>query len=270
MKKHLSDFYNHLTSVHKTMSGRLWNHNPEDRSASRDVLAQYFESLKIEDFRKLIKDPHWNSYPSYTYYYNKLKKDNVPDPRDYFDLIFSAVEKLIFSSKKHREELIKNSNGIFRVITINTTIGKDKLRSARGALTCRDIRARKLAAALLPVGELIKHISSEKDPAIKHRIFSRVGYLNAIDETKDSRSRYIRSRAFLNDTFDPNEIREISEEIEDGKQSVYFERDVMKKFVYHITSEESVFYIDILKNMLSKDKDLKEIFMKKLTGKSYV
>ena len=44
----------------------------------------------------------------------------------------------------------------------------------------------------------------------------------------------------------------------------------MKKFVYHITSEESVFYIDILKSMLSKDKDLKEIFMKKLTGKSYV
>lgn len=270
MKKHLSDFYNHLTSVHPNMAGRIWNHSPEHKSAGKEKLIQYFESLKIEDFRKLIKDPHWNSYPSYTCHYSKNKMSNAPDPRDYYELIFSAVERLIFSSKKYREEFIKNSNGIFRVITINTTIGRDKLRSARGALISRDIRARKLATTLLPVSELTKHLSSEKDPSIKHRIFTRVGYLNVIDETKDSRSRYVRSRAFLNDNFDPNEIREISEEIKDGKQSVYFERDVMKKFVYHITSEESVFYIDILKSMLSKDKDLKEIFMKKLTGKSYV
>jgi hypothetical protein len=91
-----------------------------------------------------------------------------------------------------------------------------------------------------------------------------------IEEGKNSRSRYTRSRSFLNDIFDPDEIREISEKRIAGEQIVHLERDIIRKFVYHIDSKNCVFYVDVLKNLISNDKEMKEIFMKKLTGKSYV
>jgi hypothetical protein len=181
-----------------------------------------------------------------------------------------AVGRLVYTSPKYRKTLIEKSEGIFRISTIGHTLGREKLKAAKIGLTSRDTRLRKLAASILPVKDLTEAVNSEKNSAVLNRLASRVGYLNMINAEKSSSQRWSRSRAFLNDKFNQDEISEIITKIASGKSSPIYEMDILKKIIYHVPASELAFYLDVFNKLPNANKEYKTIFLSKMTGNSDV
>lgn len=268
MKKHLSDFYNYLSTHHPELGKRQYHYTRAKFSDKGSIkLIDHLRSLPISDFRKLISDPHWNSYPLFTIYYGK-DSPAEPNLKSYYRFIDGAVKQMIFVDHKYRKEFMENSEGIFRISTIGNTLGREKLKAAKLGLKSGDVRVRKLAVKLLPVKDLMPIVNSEKNSSVISKLSHRIGYLNMIKVEKNSSYRYKRSHAFLNDEFDGDEIRDILSKREGGKSSIFYERDILKKVAYHIPPSELPFYLDVLNKLSSFDEDAKKLFLAKLTGHS--
>ena len=262
MKKHLSEFYSHLTTKHESQHYRYGLH----KDARPDLLASHLQSLSLPEFRKLVSDPHWNSYPTYTWQNGTAK--NSSNPKEYYTLISRAVKMMVVVSPKYREELIKHSEGIFRMATINSSLGKDKLKAARIAIKSRDTRVRKLAVKILPVKDLTPMLETEKDSSVLNKLAGRIGSLNMIEAGRRSKYRWSRSEAFYNDSLDMDEIRSFLEKKSSGKTIPVYEHNILTKVVYHLAASELPFALDVLEAFSSKDAEAKSLFMAKLTGQN--
>lgn len=262
MKKHLSEFYSHLTTKHESQHYRYGYH----KDARPDLLASHLQSLSLPEFRKLVSDPHWNSYPTYTWQNGTAK--NSSNPKEYYNLISRAVKMMVVVSPKYREELIKHSEGIFRMATINSSLGKDKLKAARIAIKSRDTRVRKLAVKILPVKDLTPMLETEKDSSVLSKLAARIGPLNMIEAGRRSKYRWSRSEAFYNDSLDMDEIRSFLEKKSSGKTIPVYEHNILTKVVYHLAASELPFALDVLEAFSSKDAEAKSLFMAKLTGQN--
>jgi hypothetical protein len=268
MKKHISDFYNYLTTNHPDYANKNYYYSSKiNHNDGTTKLVSHLRSLPIADFRKLISDPHWNSYPLFTINYGKGAAVE-PNPKNYYRFINMAVKQMIFVDHKYRKEFMENSEGAFRISTIGNTLGKEKLKAAKIGLKSRDVRVRKLAAELLPIKDVMSIVNSEKNYSVLSKLSRRIGYLNMIKVEKNSSYRYKRSHAFLNDEFDGDEIRDILSKREMGKSSTFYERDILQKVAYHISTSELPFYLDVLNKLSSFDEDGKRLFLAKLTGHS--
>lgn len=263
MKKHISDFYDHLSTNYPDVGRNRYSNRDAIQIAS-DKLFEHMKSLSTTEFRALISDRHWNSYPIYTCGYTQFPAINL---KNYYCIISRAVTKLIYTSAKHKKDLIALSAGAFRIATINSALGKDKLKAARIALKSRDSRARKLAVNILPVKDLFQILNTEKDKSILNRLSIRIGYINMLDVEKSSGYRYNRSRAFLNDEFNAEEIRELVQKKEAGDKIPFYEQDIFRKLTYHISEDEVPFYLDLFNKLSQSDKETKKIFLAKLTGR---
>ncbi len=263
MKKHISDFYDHLSTNYPDVGRNRYSNRDAIQIAS-DKLFEHMKSLSTTEFRVLISDRHWNSYPIYTCGYTQFPAINL---KNYYCIISRAVTKLIYTSAKHKKDLIALSAGAFRIATINSALGKDKLKAARIALKSRDSRARKLAVNILPVKDLFQILNTEKDKSILNRLSIRIGYINMLDVEKSSGYRYNRSRAFLNDEFNAEEIRELVQKKEAGDKIPFYEQDIFRKLTYHISEEQVPFYLDLFNKLSQSDKETKKIFLAKLTGR---
>jgi len=264
MKKNISDFYEVLCSKYPEIGTNSYSryHTGTDPSS----LVSYFKSLSDPNFRQLISEPHWNSYPIYTCHSNK-KDLNI---KNFYFLINVAVGRLVYTSPKYRKTFIEKSEGIFRISTIGHTLGKEKLKAAKIGLTSRDTRLRKLAVSILPVKDLTDAVNSEKNSSVLNRLASRVGYLNMINAEKSSSQRWSRSRAFLNDKFNQDEISEIVTKLTSGKSAPIYEMDLLKKIIYHVPASELAFYLDVFNKLPNANKEYKTIFLSKMTGNSDV
>lgn len=263
MKKHISDFYDHLSTNYPNIGKSRYSNNDALQLAS-DKLFEHMKSLSATEFRAIISDRHWNSYPTYTFSHNSFTVVNL---KNYYSIISKAVKKLIYTSAKHKKDLITLSAGVFRIATINSALGKDKLKAARIGLKSRDTRARKLAVNILPVKDLLEIVNTEKNAAILNRLSIRIGYINMLDVEKSSGYRYNRSRAFLNDEFNAEEIRELVQKKEAGDKIPFYEQDIFRKLTYHISEDEVPFYLDLFNKLSQSDRETKKIFLAKLTGR---
>jgi len=267
MKAHLEAFYSHLsTNFQEWGRGRV-RYYDQGRVKDYSSLANHLSSMSLSDLKILISDKHWNSYPLYCYVGGDSSFINT---RRYYNLISNTVKHLVFSSDKHRKLFIKESEGIFRIATINACLGKDKLRAAKVGLKSGDARARKLAAGLVPVSDLVPMIGTETRSDIQNKISNRVGYLNMIPTEKKSRSRWNRSRAILNSEFNPDEMKEIIQRGLDGKGLFVYDRDLLANLTYNVDASSAPFYLDLFQKLCESDPVMKQIFLKKLTGKSHV
>jgi len=261
MKQHLSKFYDLLCNNYPDIGKNVYSRYNQNMDSS-DVVT-YLQSLSDADFVKLISDTHWNYYPIYTCGWGERKEVN---PKNYYCLINQAVGRMIFSSPKYRKIFIEKSEGIFRISTIGHTLGKEKLKAAKAGLTSKDTRVRKLAVNLLPVKDLMEIVNSEKNSAVLNRLSARIGYLNMINAERSSSQRWNRSRAFLNSEFDRNEISDIASKLVSGKTSPVHDMDLLKKIAYHVPASELAFYLDIFNKLPGTNKEIKNIFIAKMTG----
>ena len=260
MKKHLSEFYSYLTTNHGSLKNYRYGFHKDARP---DLLASHLQSLSLPEFRKLVSEPHWNSYPTFVW-----KGGEGPNKKAHYALIFRAVKMMVVVSPKYREELIKHSEGIFRMATINSTLGKDKLKAARIAIKSRDTRVRKLAVKILPVKDLIPMLQTEKDSSVLSKLATRIGPLNMIEAGKRSKYRWSRSEAFYNDSLDMDEIRSFLEKKAASKTIPVHDHYVLMKVVYHLSASELPFALDVLNTFSSRDAEGKSLFMAKLTGQN--
>lgn len=262
MKKHISDFYQHLIA-----NDRFYRPSYGNPQAQKlHLLLSHLQSLPVAEFRKLISDPHWNSYPTYVYSYRK--NDDAPNPRGHYLAISRVVKTLILISDKYRGELIRHSEGIFRMATISHTLGGDKLKAAKLGIKSRDTRVRKLSAKILPVKDLIPMLETEKNSSVLNKLASRIGSLNMIEAGKRSRYRWNRSEAFVNDSLDMEEIRSFLTKKSEGKSVPVYDRDILTKVIYHLSASELPFAFDVLNGFADRNSELKAIFMAKLTGQN--
>lgn len=267
MKAHIEAFYNHLsTNFPEWGKGRV-RYYDHGRVKDYSSLADHISSMSLSDLKTLISDKHWNSYPLYCYGGGDSSFINT---RRYFNLISNTVKHLVFSSDKYRKLFIKESEGIFRISTINACLGKDKLKAAKVGLKSGDARARKLSVSLVPVSDLASMINTETRSDIQHKISGRIGYLNMIPTEKKSRSRWYRSRAILNSEFNPDEMKEIIQRGRDGKGLFVYDRDLLANLTYNVDASSAPFYLDLFQKLCESDAVMKQIFLKKLTGKSHV
>lgn len=267
MKAHLEAFYNHLsTNFPEWGRGRV-RYYDQGRLKDYSSLAGHLSAMSLSDLKTLISDKHWNSYPLYCY---GGRDSNIINTRLYFNLISNTVKHLVFVSDKYRKLFIKESEGIFRIATINACLGKDKLKAAKVGLKSGDVRARKLSVSLVPVSDLTSMIGTETRSDIQHKISGRIGYLNMIPTEKKSRSRWNRSRAILNSEFNPDEMKEIIQRGLDGKGLFVYDRDLLANLTYNVDASSAPFYLDLFQKLCEADPVMKQIFLKKLTGKSDV
>jgi hypothetical protein len=231
------------------------------------IIAEYLSSLSTSDFKKLISDRYWNSYPCYICTYGEAA---LLDPRRFGTQIFSAIRILSFSNKSLRSELIKSAEGIFRMAIINHSLGKDKIKAARAGLKSSDIRVRKLAINILPVKDVAKHLPNEKNKDVLCRIEKRIGYLNMLEYEVISEYRWNRSRAIAHAGFNPDLVRDHIQKKKAGGGNRYYDRDVFASMVYNVDSSSAPFNLDIFEALSGSDEVLKKAFLAKLVGKIHV
>ncbi len=243
-------------------------------SSNYDKINRYLTLLSKSDLKKLISDPHWNSYPEYVYYRNmNTGASKSHNTRDYFRVISPAIKQLIYSSAEYRKFFINNSDGIFRIITIGSTLGSDKIAATKKGILSRDVRVRKLAANSVPVSFLMKNISHEKNSSVLTIYAKRIGYVNVPKSLRASSYRYDRSQAFLNDTFDKDEILELLAAKKAGTTIPFFDHSIIEKLAYHLSAEEIPFYLDAFRVFDNKNNSnylARKVFLSKLTGSSDV
>ena len=256
----------YLVDNHPSHGITPYRHYGDEKSLKYVSLVNYFTSMTDSDLKSLISDRYWNSYPLYLYYRGS---ENPPNPRNYYSFISAAVKHLIFVNKKYRKIFIDHSDGAFRVATINATLGRDKLKSAKKGLVSGDARVRKLAVSLVPVSDLKEIMKTEKRADVLNSISKRVGYLNMLHVEINSRYRWNRSRALANSEFNPDFTREVIATKRTGANSFY-DRDVFNNLVYNVDSDSAAFYLDIFRELSKTDSSLRAAFLEKLTGKSNV
>lgn len=261
MKPNIHNFLDRLNEFTKASgSSNRYRENPKVASS----IAEHLVSLSPSDFKKLISDRYWNSYPTYITSYGE---DWHSNPRRFFNSICSAVKLIIYSNDKLKNELIKNSEGIFRISTIRSCLGKDKLKASKIALKSGDVRVRKLAVGIVPIRDVERHLGVEKSEDVKLRIEKRIGYLNMLDHQINSSSRWYRSRAIANCGFDQDFVRDHIQKKKAGGGNRYYDRDVFASMVYNVDHASAAFYLDIFKELCSSDDVLKQAFLSKLAGK---
>jgi hypothetical protein len=264
MKPNIEKFLNHMMDKSKSFKGGgRWGDNTQFSS----LVAEYLSSLSSSDFKKLVSDKHWNSYPSYICSYGEQALLN---PRRFGTQIFCAIKILAYSNPKLKSDLIKSAEGIFRMGIIKHSLGADKIKAAKIGLKSSDVRVRKLAVNLLPVRDVEKHLPNEKDKDVMCRIEKRIGYLNMLDHELNSEYRWNRSRAAANAGFNPDLVRDHIQKKDAGGGNRYYDRDIFASMVYNIDSSSAAFYLDIFKKLSGCDESLKKAFLIKLSGKSDV
>jgi len=249
------------------------NWNNEHNSANSVALNNYLTSLSKPELKKLISDPHWNSYPEYVYYKSmNTRNSTTHNPKDYFRIINPAIKQLLYSSFEYRKFFIKNSDGIFRIITINSTLGADKITAVKNGILSRDTRVRKLAATSAPISFLVKNLSNEKNSSVLSIYCKRIGHVNIPKALLSSPYRYHRSQAFLQDSFNKDEISELLMIKKSGGNIPFFDHIIVEKLAYHLSPEEIPFYLDAFRAFDGKHSNYlaRKIFLSKLTGNSDV
>ena len=263
MKPQTNAFIGHLAELDKNYNTRRWS-NVDPRFCT--TIAEYMSSLSDSDLKSLVSDRYWNSYPTFVYYGGN-EKDYMSNTRRFYSVIAHVVKFVVYSNSKLKNFLIKNSDGIFRMATINACLGKDKIKASRFGLKSNDTRVRKLAVTLLPIRDVEAHLKIEKNNDIKYKIEKRIGYLNMLDHEINSPYRYIRSRAIANSNFDPEMIREILKKKKEGNGNKFYDTDVLASVVYNVNSTSAAFYLDIFRELSDADPLLKKAFLSKLSGK---
>ncbi len=263
MKPQTNAFIGQLSELDKRYHTKRWS-NIEPRLCTS--VAEYITSLSDSDLKSLVSDKHWNSYPTFVYY-NGNEQSYMSNTRRFYSVIAHAVKFVVYSNSKLKNLLIKNSDGIFRMATINACLGKDKIKASRFGLKSNDTRVRKLAVTLLPIRDVEEHLKTEKSNDIKYRIEKRIGYLNMLNYEINSPYRYIRSRAIANSDFDPEMIREIVKKKKEGNGNKFYDTDVLASVVYNVDSASAAFYLDIFREFSDADPMLKKAFLSKLSGK---
>jgi len=266
MKPHVTEFLEYLTS-NFTKSGVIYNPQNEHLKDFAKC-ANHISSMTKNELKTLISDKYWNSYPTYVCYSPKGPKGTTVNPKSYYNLIFRSVKNIVYSNTSLRQFFINHSQGIFRIATINSCLGRDKLKAAKVGLKCSDARARKLAVGLVKTSDLKGLLITEKRPDILNKISIRLGYLNMLEQEMTSRYRWNRSRAFLNSDFSADELRELLQKKKNGENIPFYDRDMFSNFAYNIDAQSVAFYLDIFTELSSSDAEIKNIFLKKLTGKS--
>lgn len=270
MKKETSDFYRAL--VDKFPLGKRERSFIKIEERSIAIIAQYLSNISTKAFKRIVSDPHWNSYPLYTYNYRN--NSGVINNRSYASIFSFVVRYLVYTSPAHKKALIEHSTGIFRINTINHCLGKDKLRAARVSLKLGDIRAKKISVDLLPVNDIAKHLLIENNRDIKGKILRRVGYMNlTVPQSDKIDNRYEKGRIMLNNGFDKEAFDEIlTNTLNLAKQKkAKLEQNILQKISYHVSDSDALFYLDLFQYVSSSTAfNDKQIFLRKLTGKDDV
>lgn len=263
MKPHVTEFLDHLTSNFTKSNGSYYPQNEHLKDFAK--CANHISSMTRKELKTLISDKYWNSYPTYVHYNSRSTTVN---PKSYYNLIFRSVKNIVYSNPSLRQFFINHSQGIFRIATINSCLGRDKLKAAKVGLKCSDARARKLAVGLVKTSDIKGLLATEKRPDILNKISIRLGYLNMLDQEMTSRYRWNRSRAFLNSDFSADELRELLQKKKNGENIPFYDRDMFSNFAYNIDAQSVAFYLDIFTELSSSDAEIKNIFLNKLTGRS--
>lgn len=228
-------------------------------------VAGYLASLSKSDFKLLISDKSWNSYPTYTI--NRIGNS----ARDYFQILFRATRHLIYSNNSLKKMIIDHSTGIFRISAIKICLGQDKVIAAKKSLKQGDSRARKCAVRILPINDIRKHYPFERESSARRIIVDRIGFVEMSEiEEKKSTEHYYLNRNFLNNKFSIQKIEEVIDQGFVVNNLKINKTSIIQKLCYYLSPEESVFFLNLIKdNSVSRyDSWVIKAFMDKVATKS--
>lgn len=246
---------------------RSGNYQKNYYSASEDAdykLASYLSSLSSKDFKALISDRYWNTYPTYCYV-----RTNSDTGRGYYPILFRATRYLIYSNSQLKKLILNFSTGIFRIFAIQVCLGNDRVVAARKALKQSDSRARKRAAKLLPIRDIKIHYHLEKNSSIREIIVNRIGFIEMAEmEESKATSHYLLYRNFLNSKFSMQKIEEAIDQNFLINSIKLNKTSIIQKLCYYLEPQEAVFFLNLIKdNSTTKyDSWIVKAFMSKVTG----
>jgi hypothetical protein len=173
MKSETKQFLAYINSIDLAESSNYAN-----RVNTSDV-ADWLMSLDDIKFSKLISDSFWNKYPSFVY--SKRNKSNLN--RFGIEISQAFRQLMMFNDGEKNKIITKKSEGFIASCCMTYSHGKMKSDIAKRAISMKDVRTRKRAAAILPVAQLGKALLNESNPSILKIMFNRVGIQNIDFET---------------------------------------------------------------------------------------
>lgn len=241
---------------------RKYSNKPDKKYLS---VVNHLVSLPLSDFKALISDPFWNSYPLNSWgAWPQPTDPNYVNKKGFYGLISLAVKNLVYIKEDYRKILVSSSTGVFHIATIDKCLAADKLKAAKRGLSSPDSRIRKRAAALSSVKDIAARLPLEKDPTVREKIIKRIGYLNCIEEAvKPINKRWYRYDPLRNAPFSKSD----AEDYEVGRSTSQDDEAMLTKIVYHTSKEDSLFYIDILDKVgKTVGGGIRDIYASKITG----
>lgn len=280
MNKSIKNFYEIIDSIEKQLRTEVPSMTYVNKQSHVDLLrssiGSYLNSLSKKEFLSFVSNKHWNKYPLFVC--TSLKKQGSLR-KALFTFFYNVIDDYIAFNKEYSQILIKHSEGVFRYITINRVMGNERLKAAKYGLLSKDVRVRKLAASIVPISVLKKHIESfdENNRNVFKVIRNRIGIDNMRDVLK--KMCEFSDKTFFNDyekiyyhkkVFEVEPLQNVLEELE--KIGFYsFERrrcsnNLQEIIAYNVNRENAPFFVSAFEH---KDTSqlAKEIFFKKLTGK---
>lgn len=241
---------------------RKYSNQPDKKYLS---VVNHLVSLPLSDFKALISDPFWNSYPLCSWgSWPQPTDPNYVNKKGFYGLISLAVKNLVYIKEDYRKILVSSSTGVFHIATIDKCLAADKLKAAKRGLSSPDSRIRKRAAALCSVKDIAARLPLEKDPTVREKIIKRIGYLNCIEEAvKPINAGYYRRAPLKNSDFSKAELDNYDSSRDKGSLEEYA---LLEKMIYHLPKEDMLFHIDLIKAATKISPVLGQLLEKKLAG----
>tara|TARA_B100000131_G_C18116377_1_gene611432 strand:+ start:161 stop:958 length:798 start_codon:yes stop_codon:yes gene_type:complete len=218
------------------------------RRYDTESIFELFMSYGEAKISRIVSDPYWNRYPSYTSGYTGI--------RSYGSTIHNVITLISVRSPEVMSIISSKSVGYILCCSLDVTNGKSRINAAKRAKKSKDTRARLRAAKILPV-RLIRSMHSDKSSSVRNAVIKRIGLDNCYDLFLNDKDRWISGTAKRCLSIDelPN-YREVLSDLL-SKDRTYSEDVLVARILGIIPKDELVYFLDIGKEDCSMNQKYK-------------
>lgn len=225
--------------------------------------------LRIDDvsFSRMISDPFWNRYPSFTY--------SKVDPKSLkrFGIEISQVirQLIMMNSGNKNNLLIKKSTGFIAQSCMHYFLGKNKVALANRVINTSDVRVRRQAASVVPNKTLKKAMLTEKDSTVLKIIFNRIGYQNIEQQESEKIIQNLSKQSYyakiliskLLSNMESSKISDLTLKDFENPRLSYYKNSVLESILQKSSNSELLFFLGIISDSSGLPK---QVARKRLTG----
>lgn len=247
----------------------------KERQIQVDKTIYYLNELADIDLKKILSDPYWIRYPTFSKR-SGPKYDQNPDSLTIDDKFFGPFLNQLISCifevfPNLFSKFIKYSDGIFLLHSMSWTSGKSRINAAKRGYKSKDERVRIKSVNYIPAS-LLKKMFADKSSSVRKNVVSRLGVDHCAKyfiNDKSPRLQYLARRSVSYKQYDYVTILESFGQKLKNKEKIgyknYYEVKLISHILRSLPKKELVYYLHLssyyqnidklLQNRLELEKD---------------